>query len=112
MHCLPGGACVIDTPDLRRLRLDADEATLGASFDEIEGLAAQCRFRDCGHRGEPGCAARAGVEADRLRNDQKLLRKARRDSLNPRERQQQLAMWKSRTKSTRSWTKLKRGEVP
>ena len=110
LHCLPGGACVIDTPGLRTLRLDADEATLGASFDELQALAAQCRFRDCGHRNEPGCAVRAGVDADRLRNYQKLLREARRDGLNPLERRQQVAMWKSRTKSTRSWMKQKRGE--
>ena len=110
LHCLPGGACVIDTPGLRTLRLDAGEATLGASFDDVEALAAQCRFRDCRHHDEPGCTVRAGVDPDRLRNYQKLLRESRRDALNPQQHQQQLAMWKVRTKSTRSWMKLKRGE--
>ena len=109
LHRLPGGACSIDTPGLRTLRLDADEATLGASFDDVATLAGACRFRDCRHQDEPGCAVRAGVDGDRLRNYQKLLREARRDTLTVFERQQQAAAWKARTRSTRSWMKLKRG---
>src|SRR5207342_2643617 len=46
LHRLPGGACVIDTPGLRTLRPDADEATVAAVYDDIATLAAQCRFRD------------------------------------------------------------------
>jgi ribosome biogenesis GTPase len=112
LHRLPGGACVIDTPGLRTLRLDADEATLRASFDDVATLATRCRFRDCRHGDEPGCAVRAGVDADRLRNYQKLLRESRRDSLSVLERQQQVAIWKSRTKSSRSRMKMKRSEEP
>ena len=110
LHCLPGGACVIDTPGLRTLKIDADEATLGASFDDVQALAAQCRFRDCRHRDEPGCAVRDGVDGDRLRNYQKLLREARRDSLGPLERRQQLAVWKIRAKAARSRMKQKRDD--
>jgi ribosome biogenesis GTPase len=62
LHLLPGGACVIDTPGLRTLRPDIDEATLAASFGDVETLALQCRFRDCTHGGEPGCAVPAGVD--------------------------------------------------
>ena len=109
LHCLPGGACVIDTPGLRALRPDVDEATLSASFADIELLAAQCRFRDCRHRDEPGCAVREGVDGDRLRNYHKLLREARRDSLTLLERQQQLSQWKARTKASRARLKDKRG---
>ena len=65
LHLLPGGACVIDTPGLRTLRPDIDEATLAASFGDIETLAGQCRFRDCRHGDEPGCAVREGVDPDR-----------------------------------------------
>ena len=60
LHLLPGGACVIDTPGLRTLRPDGDEAALAASFADIGALAAQCRFRDCRHATEPGCAVRDG----------------------------------------------------
>ena len=110
LHLLPGGACVIDTPGLRTLRPDIDEATLAASFGDVETLAGQCRFRDCRHGDEPGCAVREGVDPDRLRNFHKLLRETRRDSLTWVERRQQLAAWKSRGKDTRMRMKLKRGD--
>ena len=110
LHVLPGGACVIDTPGLRTLRPDADEATLQASFEDVQMLSAQCRFRDCTHGGEPGCAVRAGVDPDRLRNFQKLLRETRRDSLGWVERRQQRSAWKARGKETRVRMKMKRGE--
>jgi ribosome biogenesis GTPase len=111
LHRLPGGACVIDTPGLRALRPDADEATLAASFGDIESLAASCRFRDCAHHDEPGCAVREGVAGDRLRNYHKLLREARRDTMSVLERQQQLAAWKQRGRGTRERMKLKRDGV-
>ena len=110
LHLLPGGACVIDTPGLRTLRPDIDEATLAASFGDVEALAPQCRFRDCRHGDEPGCAVREGIDPDRLRNFHKLLRETRRDSLTWVERRQQLAAWKSRGKDTRMRMKLKRGD--
>lgn len=110
LHRLPGGACVIDTPGLRTLRPDADERTVAATFGDIESLALQCRFRDCRHHDEPGCAVRAGVAGDRLRNYHKLLREARRDTLSALERQQQLAMWKARGREGRTRLKMKRGE--
>jgi ribosome biogenesis GTPase len=111
LHRLPGGACVIDTPGLRTLRPDADEATLAASFGDIESLAGACRFRDCTHRGEPGCAVREGVAPDRVRNYHKLLREARRDTMSVLERQQQLSVWKQRGRGTRERMKLKREGV-
>ncbi|HEY5325173.1 MAG TPA: ribosome small subunit-dependent GTPase A, partial [Caldimonas sp.] len=73
-------------------------------------LAGQCRFRDCRHGDEPGCAVREGVDPDRLRNFHKLLRETRRDSLTWVERRQQLSAWKSRGKDTRMRMKLKRGD--
>jgi ribosome biogenesis GTPase len=109
LHLLPGGACVIDTPGLRTLRPDIDEATLAASFGDVETLAVRCRFRDCTHGNEPGCAVRAGVDPDRLRNFQKLLRETRRDSMTWVERRQQLSVWKSRGKDVRERMKMKRG---
>lgn len=64
----PGGM-VIDTPGMRELQLwEADEG-VQVTFDEIETLARGCRFRDCQHRHEPGCAVRAAVEAGELAPD-------------------------------------------
>jgi ribosome biogenesis GTPase len=108
LHRLPGGACVIDTPGLRTLRPDLDAATLDASFVDIGTLAAGCRFRDCRHLDEPGCAVRAGVDPDRLRNYHKLLREAARDHQTALERQRQAAEWKVRGKAVRAWMKVKR----
>ena len=110
LHRLPGGACVIDTPGLRALRPDADEHVVAATFGDVETLALQCRFRDCRHHDEPGCAVREGVAGDRLRNYHKLLREARRDTMSALERQQQLAMWKARGREGRTRLKMKRGE--
>jgi ribosome biogenesis GTPase len=60
---LPGGALLLDTPGLREIGL-WDGA--GTSFDDIERLAAGCRFNDCAHLGEPGCAVRGSVDPARL----------------------------------------------
>lgn len=108
LHRLPGGACVVDTPGLRALRPDVDETTLAQSFGDIEGLAAACRFRDCRHADEPGCAVREGVAPDRLRNYHKLLREARRDTMTVLERQQQIAQWKARGRAGHERAKAKR----
>ena len=109
LHRLPGGACLIDTPGLRGLRVDLDEADLAASFDDIARLAGQCRFRDCRHLDEPGCAVRDGVAADRLRNFHKLAREVRREQMTALERRRQLAEWKSRVRAAEQRTRLKRG---
>jgi ribosome biogenesis GTPase len=110
LHRVPGGACVIDTPGLRALRPDIDEASLAATFDDIEALAQRCRFRDCRHDGEPGCAVRDGIESDRLRNYHKLLREAHRDTMSALERQQQLAQWKARGRAGEQRARMKRGQ--
>ena len=53
---LPDGGIVVDTPGMRELQLWSDEDGLKRAFDDVETLAEQCRFRDCGHTNEPGCA--------------------------------------------------------
>ncbi|WP_235502453.1 MULTISPECIES: ribosome small subunit-dependent GTPase A [unclassified Kitasatospora] len=58
---LPGGGVVIDTPGLRGAGLFGGEG-LAQAFSEIEDLAGECRFHDCGHNSEPGCAVRAAIE--------------------------------------------------
>jgi ribosome biogenesis GTPase len=63
---LSGGALLIDTPGMRELQLWDANAGLGAAFADVYALAAACRFRDCRHETEPGCAVRAAVDAGRL----------------------------------------------
>ncbi len=59
---LPGGAAVIDTPGMREIGMwDAGEG-LSSAFADIEALSRRCRFTDCSHRSEPGCAVRAALE--------------------------------------------------
>jgi ribosome biogenesis GTPase / thiamine phosphate phosphatase len=106
---LPSGACIIDTPGVRTLSLDA-HATLAASFSDIETLRGTCRFRDCRHLDEPGCAVRSNVDADRLRNYHKLQREMGRDSMSALQRREQLSMWKARGKAAGQRLKAKRGE--
>jgi ribosome biogenesis GTPase / thiamine phosphate phosphatase len=108
LHTTPMGACIIDTPGLRTLRLDDQAAAVDAAFDDVGRLAPQCRFRDCRHEAEPGCAVREGVSGERLRNYQKLLREARRDTLTALERKAQLQQWKARGREGRARLAAKR----
>jgi ribosome biogenesis GTPase len=59
---LPGGGAVIDTPGLRGVGLVDAEAGVAATFADVEELAGRCRFNDCAHQGEPGCAVGAAIE--------------------------------------------------
>jgi ribosome biogenesis GTPase len=79
---LPGGGLLMDTPGLRELQLWSEESDVEGAFADIEALARQCRFRDCRHDGEPGCAVRAALEdgsldPDRLHNFEKMQRELR-----------------------------------
>ena len=58
---LPSGAILLDTPGMRELQLWADEEVLDTTFSEISELAAECKFSDCAHGGEPGCAIRRAL---------------------------------------------------
>ena len=80
LFLLPGGGALIDGPGLRELAL-WDDAGLDAAFREVVALAELCRYRDCRHEGEPGCAVLAAVEEgrlapDRLEGMRKLVREA------------------------------------
>jgi len=61
MILLPDGGVVIDTPGMRELRVRGSESSLADTFSDIEELAAQCRFRDCRHQQEPGCAIHLAI---------------------------------------------------
>ena len=83
LHRLPGGALVLDSPGVRELGVaDVDEG-LDRLFEDIEAVAERCRFRDCAHDKEPGCAVQAAVTAgevdeSRLASYQKLSAEQRR----------------------------------
>jgi len=79
LHLIPNGGLVLDSPGMRELKLTDVAAGLGEVFDDIEALAEQCRFKDCEHEKEPGCAVTEAIEdgalpSRRLENYHKLLR--------------------------------------
>ena len=66
---LPGGALLIDTPGMRELQPWSDTSAVNGTFDDVMSLAVNCRFGDCAHDGEPGCAVAAAVAAGALDPD-------------------------------------------
>jgi ribosome biogenesis GTPase / thiamine phosphate phosphatase len=77
MIVLPAGGIVVDTPGVRELQLWESEAGIAHAFEDLESLAAQCKFRDCNHRAEPDCAVtraieRGAIERKRLDNYRKM----------------------------------------
>jgi len=109
---LPSGAVVIDTPGLRGVALAGSQEGLAQAFSDVEELAAACRFADCGHIGEPGCAVRASIDAgdlsaERMQSWRRLQRElawqARRSDA--RLRAEERAKWRAVTKARRgqSW---------
>lgn len=112
---LPGGALLIDTPGMRELSLWADAAEGDARApDEIAALAGACRYRDCRHESEPGCAVLAAVAAgalsrERLDHAHKLERELlhHRRRVDARLRSEQQREWKTRSREARSALKRK-----
>jgi len=112
---LPDGGLVIDTPGLRELQLwDVGSAGLDATFADVEEFAADCRFGDCTHVHEPGCAVLAAVESgelprERLHSWRKLQRELhsialRHDAVL---RKEELRKWKLRAREGRSKARLR-----
>jgi ribosome biogenesis GTPase len=108
---VPGGGVLIDTPGLRSLGL-AGDLHVEAAFPDIEALAGGCRFSDCRHQTEPGCAVVAAerngeLDHDRLASFRKLEREAAAEArrADPLLRRAELAVWKARTRSARHYDK-------
>jgi ribosome biogenesis GTPase len=106
---LPGGRLVLDTPGMRELGLWDADAGVATTFADVEALLAACRFRDCTHETEPGCAIQAALndgtlDQERWRSYGKLQRElahlARKDD--PRERAEQRKVWIQRAKNYRA----------
>jgi ribosome biogenesis GTPase / thiamine phosphate phosphatase len=105
---LPSGAVLLDTPGMRELQLWADEEVLDTTFSEISELASQCRFSDCAHDSEPGCAIRRALtdgtlSGERWESYQKLQRELRALAIrkDARLRSEERKKWVRRTKSYR-----------
>jgi ribosome biogenesis GTPase len=114
---MPNGALVLDTPGMRELQLWDVEDGVETTFEDIEELAAQCRFSDCRHESEPDCAVREALESgplDTARFENYL--KMRRELEHLARRQDQLAQrieknrWKKLAKMGQERAKSKRGE--
>ncbi len=112
---LPGGGLLLDTPGLRELQLWGDDGGLAGAFPDVVALAADCRFRDCAHADEPGCAVRAAVERGalepaRLESWRKLGRELRRLEArqDPRARAEEETRWKLIARSIRRHPKADR----
>ncbi|MEU2711685.1 ribosome small subunit-dependent GTPase A [Streptomyces sp. NPDC007205] len=115
---LPSGGVLIDTPGLRGVGLYDAESGVGQVFAEIEELAERCRFHDCAHDGEPGCAVRSAVESGelavrRLESYRKLVREnqwivAKTDA---RVRAELRRDWKRKGAAGRAALQIKRGRL-
>ncbi len=114
LFVLPSGATVIDTPGLRGVALSAD-GDLSQSFADVEELASACRFADCRHTTEPGCALLASIAAGDLSQERldswghlqrELAFQARRSDA--RLRAEQAKVWKTRAKENRQRGRLGR----
>jgi ribosome biogenesis GTPase len=114
---LPSGALVIDTPGMRELQLCADAQSLDQAFSDLGALAAGCRFTDCRHATEPGCAVRSALEAGSLSEERLLAYDKLRRELsfqsrkeNKAEASREKARWKTLTCQARVRSKAKRRE--
>lgn len=110
---LPTGGALIDTPGMRELGLLDDAGGLDASFPDVAQLAEHCRFRDCAHEGEPGCAVTGAVAegrlpAERLEAYRKLVREieAAERKRNPALAGRAKARWKAIHKAQRQRAKI------
>ncbi|MER5983650.1 ribosome small subunit-dependent GTPase A [Streptomyces sp. NPDC001787] len=115
---LPHGGVLIDTPGLRGVGLWDAEQGVGQVFSEIEDLARQCRFHDCAHEAEPGCAVLGAIEdgtlpVRRLDSYRKLLRENQRivAKTDARMRSEILRDWKRKGAEGRAAMQAKRGRV-
>ena len=101
---LDNGAMIIDTPGMRELGLWSTGEGMDASFEDVLSLAKQCRFSDCRHESEPGCAVRAAIEAGelpegRMISFKKLEREARHSAAKEAYRQRKTTAYKNMCKN-------------
>jgi ribosome biogenesis GTPase len=110
---LPGGGLVLDTPGMRELQLWESDEGVAQAFSDVEELIAQCRFADCAHRTEPGCAIRAAIASGTLPEERYAsYEKLRRElhyleiRLDKRARSEERKRWRAIGKEQRARTKV------
>jgi ribosome biogenesis GTPase len=109
---LPSGALMLDTPGMRELQLWETEGGLGSTFEDLAAIAQGCRFGDCAHESEPGCAVRAAVAEGRLPEGrlfsyQKLRRESARLA-----REQDKRAWSDENRKVRALHRSARKHTP
>jgi len=104
---LADGTAIVDTPGMREFGLSGDDDAVGAAFDDVAELAAACRFADCRHESEPGCAVLGALDEERLNSFRKLTREALFEAGKSDHsiRRAEKRRWKSITKSARAFEK-------
>ncbi|WPL17547.1 Putative ribosome biogenesis GTPase RsgA [Thiorhodovibrio winogradskyi] len=113
LHRVPGGCLVLDTPGMRELQLTDAASGIAETFEDMEALAAHCRFADCQHEAEPGCAVRAAIDEGRLdparlRRWRKLIAEDRFNSASLAERRSQDRAFGKMVKNTMKDIKARR----
>jgi len=114
LFLLPGGSLMIDNPGMREIQLWAADEGIDEAFPEIQELAEKCRFRDCRHEQEPGCAVRAALEGGaldegrfegymKLKKEQAYIAR----KTDPKAREEHKRMLKSRNKSLKDVYRFK-----
>ncbi len=114
---LPSGGLILDTPGMRELGLWEAESGVAAAFEDVEAFAGACRFSDCRHGREPGCAVQAAIADGTLPEKRWLAYQKLQAELayehrreDPRAAIENKKLWASRHKAARAWMKQKRGE--
>jgi ribosome biogenesis GTPase len=107
---LPGGGMLIDNPGMRGIGVTGDQDVVGSTFEDIESLAKQCKFGDCQHKTEPGCAVRAAIEdgtlsREHFENYSRLQRELRIVSMN---KSQRARLGKDLSKASRVRRKMEK----
>ena len=109
---LPNGSLIIDTPGMREIQIWASEDSLQSTFEDIETLAEECRFRDCQHEQEPGCAVQQALQDGKLDSSRFLSYQKLQKELNYLSQKQDQKVyidtkkrWKKITKSMKNYYK-------
>lgn len=107
MFLLPNGALLIDTPGMRELQLWEGESAIDTAFQDVEGLAANCKFTDCQHRTEPGCQVQEAIANGELSEDrfQSYLKLQRELAFEKRKQDQ-----KARLEEKNRWKKISKDQ--
>jgi ribosome biogenesis GTPase len=113
MYLLPSGALIVDNPGIREVQLWAEESDLDAAFSEIEELSVKCRFKDCQHLSEPGCAVLQALEEgslspDRYESYQKMKKELKFRNRTRSSEAEEKAKWKNIHKNVKHYYRYKK----